>query len=80
MDGDKEILRRIGERMRKARASAGYSQEGLAHACELHRTYIGSIERGERNVSALNLVLISTILKIDPGSLIQELKRTPPKT
>jgi transcriptional regulator with XRE-family HTH domain len=44
------------------RAEQGLSQEGLAAACGLHRTYIGGIERGERNVSIDNIERISRAL------------------
>ncbi len=53
------ILRAMGEGVRTARASAGLSQEALGDAAGLHRTYIGGIERGERNPSIVSLVRIA---------------------
>jgi len=48
----------IGSNIRKIRVKKGLSQEKLAEKANLHRTYIGSIERGERNISVLNLIKI----------------------
>ena len=48
--------------MRIARQEIGISQEELADQCGLHRTYIGSVERGERNISVDNMEVISTAL------------------
>lgn len=60
----------FGERIRELRSTAGVSQEELASRCGLHRTYIGSVERGERNVSLQNIVKIARALDVDPGTLV----------
>lgn len=52
---ERAILRRFGERVREARDRRGWSQERLAAEAGLDRTYVGSIERGERNVALLNI-------------------------
>lgn len=52
----------FAEKMRLARKYAGLSQEALADKCGLHRTYIGSVERGERNISIDNMELIAIAL------------------
>jgi transcriptional regulator with XRE-family HTH domain len=54
----------FGTRIRELRAARGLSQEALALACDLDRTYIGGIERGERNVSLVNIEKIATALGV----------------
>lgn len=61
----KECLLRFGSSVRRQRNKCNLTQEDLAHLCELDRTYIGGIERGERNVSLLNIQKIAIALKID---------------
>ena len=63
----------FGKRLREIRHDKGLSQEALAHACELDRTYIGGIERGERNISLINIVRIARALEIDPLELMTSL-------
>jgi len=58
------IQKRFGERVRELRKEQGYSQEEFAHACGLHRTYIGSIERGEKNITVGNIEKIAKALNI----------------
>ena len=59
-----EITKRFGDAVRKRRSELGISQEELAHRCNLHRTYIGDIERGERNVSLKNIEKLAVALQI----------------
>jgi len=61
----------VGENIRRLRKQAGWSQEELAEAAELHRTYIGAIERGERNVSLENIVGIAHALGVLPSELLK---------
>lgn len=63
-DSKKDIKQRFGLAVRKRRLELGISQEDLAHRCQLHRTYIGDIERGERNVSLQNIEKILEALEI----------------
>lgn len=65
-----KLLSVIGINIRSRRKVLGISQEELADLSGLHRTYIGGIERGERNVSALNIEKISIALKILPHILL----------
>lgn len=67
---EKIFLQQIGDRIRDLRTEADLSQEKLAFACDLDRTYIGSVERGERNISALNLKKIAKALKVKPADLL----------
>lgn len=69
---DKEILMRIGDNIRKYRNLKGWSQEDLALECNLHRTYIGSVERGERNITILNLLRIKDKLEVRLENLYSE--------
>lgn len=64
-----EIQKRFGERVREIRKRKGLSQEALALACELDRTYIGGVERGERNISLINIYRIAEALGVEPREL-----------
>lgn len=59
----------LGKRVRTLRTNRGWSQEEFAERCGLDRTYIGGVERGERNVGALNLVQIAAALGVSVGAL-----------
>ena len=72
MGKPREIQLIFGQRVRELRKKAGFSQEGFAHECELDRTYIGGIERGERNVSLINIEKISNALGIAISELFRE--------
>lgn len=67
---DKELLAKVGNRIRKLRVEKALSQEKLAFESDLDRTYIGSVERGERNISIINLGKISSALKIQIHELL----------
>ena len=70
---DKLFLREFGMRVRKLREAAGWSQEDFAEHCDLHRTYVGSIERGERNVAILNIRKIAAALGISMSKLLEDI-------
>lgn len=59
----------VGKRVRELRKARGFSQEGFANELGLDRSYYGGIERGERNVATLNLVLLAKKLKVEVGEL-----------
>jgi transcriptional regulator with XRE-family HTH domain len=63
----------IGKNIRAIRESKGLSQEELAELVEIDRTYIGGIERGERNVASLNLIRIAIALNTEVGNLFPRL-------
>jgi len=59
----------LGQNIRKYRELKGWSQEDLAFEIGLHRTYIGGIERGERNLTILNLIKIAEKLNVTLNEL-----------
>jgi len=69
-----DVRRSFGRRVRHLRQRAGLSQEELAEAAGLHRTYVGGIERGERNVSLVNLARIAAALKLSMSELLEGVK------
>lgn len=56
---------KLGKKIREIRKNKGFSQESFAYEVGLDRTYMGSVERGERNIAALNLIRIAKTLKIE---------------
>lgn len=65
------ILVRFGNTVRDIRKEKGLSQEKLAHTANLHRTYIGMIERAEKNISLLNIEKISKALEVNVKILLR---------
>ena len=69
---EKAVLRKsFAANLRAAREAQGLSQEALAHDAGLHRTYIGSVERGERNVSIDNIERLARALGLEPADLMR---------
>jgi len=68
---DKELLQKVGERIRRFRIEAGLSQEKLSFECNLDRTYIGSVERGERNIALINLNKLAKALNVSISILLE---------
>ena len=66
-----DILERFGERIRELRSAQGFSQETFAHQCRLDRTYVGGIERGERNVALRNIEKIAQTLGMSIADLMK---------
>lgn len=64
----------FGQRLRVRRLELGLSQEALAEAAGLHRNYVGSVERGERNIALVNILRLAGALGVDPGELVAELE------
>ena len=63
-------LRKLGAAIREARVACGLSQEALADAAGIDRSHMGKIERGERNVSVLNVARVSDALNVSIASLM----------
>lgn len=66
-----DIRIRFGKAVRKRRHKLGVSQEAFADMCDLDRTYIGGIERGERNVALVNIEKIAKTLKLSLSELFR---------
>lgn len=67
----KKAQKKLGEVIRAQRKDRGFSQEEFAFECGVHRTYMGAIERGERNLSLKNLIKISNQLSLKPSQLFE---------
>ena len=65
------IEKAFGEAVRARRNMLNFSQEDLAEKCSLHRTYVSSVERGERNLSLVNIVAIAKALGTTAAELLQ---------
>jgi transcriptional regulator with XRE-family HTH domain len=69
---DKQFLQRLGDRVRERRLAMNLTQEALGEKCGLHRTFVGSVERGERNAAILSLRKIAKALRVTPDELLRE--------
>ena len=69
-----DATRVLGERLRAERHAQELSQEALADRCAVHWTFLGQVERGQRNLSLHNLLKLADGLKIDPGRLVRGLQ------
>ena len=67
---DKKFLRELGSRIRAQRLARKWTQQEYAEKCGLHRTFIGSVERGERNISIPNLRLLARVLRIEIAEMM----------
>lgn len=63
------IEKKIGLALRTYREEAELSQEQLSFKANLHRTYVGSVERGERNISLINIIALCKALNVKPSEL-----------
>ena len=70
MDG--ELQRVLGRNLRSYRLARGYSQETFADVIGVHRTYMGGLERGERNLTLKSLERLAGQLDLDPVDLLRE--------
>lgn len=64
----------LGQRIRARRLSLGLSQEALADLCGVHWTFLGQVERGQRNISLHNLLKLAAGLGVDAGELVTGLR------
>ena len=70
MKSNSAILKKFGDRVREIRIQKGLSQEQLAHNANVHRTYIGMIERAEKNITLLNIEKIADALEVEISKLL----------
>ncbi|MGK7887037.1 MAG: helix-turn-helix domain-containing protein [Crocosphaera sp.] len=66
--------KQLGNNIKQLRTSLGLSQEQLAEKAGLHRTYVGAVERGERNVSLDNIIAISRALGVSASTLLKDVE------
>jgi transcriptional regulator with XRE-family HTH domain len=69
-----DLLKRFGQRIRQLRHEKGLSQEAFADACGVHRTYMGHLERGEKNVSFRSILRIADALGITLSEFFADLQ------
>ena len=68
----------FGAVIRQLRINAGFSQESFAAHADIHRTYMGGIERGERNPTLTNIIKIAQALNIKPEEIFKEMSNDTP--
>jgi transcriptional regulator with XRE-family HTH domain len=66
-----EAQKKLGKRIAELRRKQGFSQEGFAHECGFHRSYMGAVERGEKNITIQLQVKIAKALKISLSELFK---------
>lgn len=71
MESKQKILIKFGEKVRLIRKEKDLSQEELAHKADLHRTYIGMIERAEKNITLVNIEKIANALEVNIKELLE---------
>jgi transcriptional regulator with XRE-family HTH domain len=69
---DTELLQIVAGRVRSGRVALGLSQEQLAELSGLHRTYVGAIERAERNITLKSLLALARALGVLPQNLLED--------
>jgi len=73
-----KILIAFGQAVRKRRLEIGLTQESFSNKSQLHRTYIGGIERGQRNIAVLNLIRIAQALELTPEEFLERVSENLP--
>jgi transcriptional regulator with XRE-family HTH domain len=66
-----EVQKKLGKKIAELRRKRGFSQEDFAHECQFHRSYMGALERGEKNVTIQVLVRLTRALKISLAELFK---------
>lgn len=71
---NKLLLKALGQRIRELRSEKGFSQEAFADQCGVHRTFMGTVERGESNLSFQNIAKVATTLGVPLSTLFLDLE------
>lgn len=66
-----EVHKKLGKRIAELRRKRGFSQEGFAHECDFHRSYMGAVERGEKNITLAMVDRIAKALKMSLSELFK---------
>ena len=69
---DDDVLKKFGKRLRAVRTQQGLSQEALSHEAGLHRTFVGLIERGQRNITVVTVAKLATALGVTMAQLMPD--------
>lgn len=72
-DKKTKTLKKLGDNLRLLRTNNGMSQEKLAELADIHRNFVGLIERGEREVGIYKLIQIAAALKVNPEKIFKDL-------
>jgi transcriptional regulator with XRE-family HTH domain len=75
-----DLQNTLGKRIRELRTKKGFSQESFADHCSLHRTYMGGIERGERNLTIQTVLTVARGLGMSMSELLADIEKQLPKT
>ena len=66
-----DVQKRLGSKIAELRRKRGFSQEGFAHECGFHRSYMGAVERGEKNITITQVEKIAKALKVTLSELFK---------
>lgn len=69
------VLLAIGQAVRRRRKALGFSQESFADECGIDRSYMGGVERGERNIAMVNMMKIVDTLGVPPSEFFKDLDK-----
>lgn len=75
MRSDERVKATFGAALRKFRIASGHSQEALAELAGIHRTYVGDVERGERNVGIVNMARLAAALDVPLSNIVLEMEK-----
>lgn len=73
------VLKKFGAAVRRYRRMASLTQEDFADLCGIDRSYLGGVERGERNLTLINVMKICDALRVNPSEILSDLDKWPKK-